>query len=151
MSLRASATTAAARRGSSSPTSQWRWTATTPVPRSRTSSPRFSQRVLQLADLDRALHHPRIERGIVVLQALDRTRTIDPPLDPGDQHFEMEGLQDHVVGARFISSNRAFWIRFPGDQHDGDIVPLDFAADRAGKLRAAHARHVELGEYQLDR
>ena len=53
----------------------------------------------ELADLDRAFHHASVERGIVVLQALERPCALDPALDPGDQHLEVERLEDHVVGA----------------------------------------------------
>ena len=37
------------------------------------------------------------------------------------------------------------------DQHDRNVVPLHLAADGPGQLGAAHPRHVELGEHEVDR
>ena len=39
------------------------------------------------------------------LQALDGPRAREPPLDAGNQHFEVEGFQDDVVGAGRIGGD----------------------------------------------
>ena len=56
--------------------------------------------IAHFAELDRASDDPRIERGIVVLSSFgERSRPFDLAPDPGNQHFEVERLGDHRVGA----------------------------------------------------
>ena len=105
----------------------------------------------KLTDLDRPLDHAGVERRIVLLQALERPRALDPAVDPREQHFEVEGLQDHVVGAGLIGANGALWLGFAGDQHDRNVAPQRLVADQACKVRAAHPRHVQLGQHEVDR
>src|SRR4051794_29456593 len=127
-----SATIAATRRASSSPISHWPSSATM-WPRGFASlSPVFNlnlgEAVLKVADLDRPFDDSGVERRIILLQPFERARPLDAPFDARDQHFEVERLQDHVVGARLVSAHGAFGIGLAGDQHDGHFVPLDFTA-----------------------
>ena len=119
--------------------------------RSGNSALNLCELVAKLADLDRPLDHPRVERGIVVDQGLKGARGADAPLDPREQHVEMERLYDHVVGAGLIGADHAFWVGPAGDEHDRHVAPLRLAADRPRQLGATDARHVQLRKHEIDR
>ena len=55
--------------------------------------------VLELAEDDCSLDDARIERRIVRAQGLHRAHSSQSAFDPRDQHFKVEGLQDHIVRA----------------------------------------------------
>src|SRR5438067_4488568 len=110
--------TAATRPASSSPIWRWRWNAMTSGRKCASSSPGCSahrlqprQPVAQLADLDRSFDDARVERRIVVPQALQRTGALDPAIDPREQHFEVERFDDHIVGAGFIRPDSVAGLR----------------------------------------
>ena len=70
------------------------------------------QPVAQLGEL-RSLARRRAHRAPHCRRAAasNASRAGDPALDPREQDFEVEGLQDHVVGAGLIGADRARRLR----------------------------------------
>jgi len=73
------------------------------------ASPAFlqlRQPLPELAQLDRSFDHARVERRIVVREALHRIGTLKLAGNAGGEHFEMAGLANHAIRAGFEGANR---------------------------------------------